>query len=63
MINIRQDGEERKLSYEEFIRAIQEGRVTAETAVQSNVLTSGQWKPAGQLRFFRAWAPKQTTGI
>jgi len=57
MIRVKQDGEERQLSYEQFIREIQEGRVTRETLVSSDVLTSGVWKPAGQLQFFRSWAP------
>jgi hypothetical protein len=58
MIRIRLDGVEKRISYEEFIRAIQEGEVTAETSIYSEVLTSGTWKPAGQLQLFRVWAPK-----
>jgi hypothetical protein len=58
MIRVRLHGEEREISYEEFIRAIQEGEITAETEVYSEVLTSSLWKPAGQLQFFRVWAPK-----
>jgi len=59
VVFVKQDGEEQKLSYEEFIRAIQEGRVTAETLVRSDVLTAGLWKPAGQVRLFQAWVPKE----
>lgn len=58
MIRVRMDGGEQQLSYEQFIRAIQEGRITSETPVLSEVLTSGVWKPAGQLQFFRSWAPR-----
>jgi hypothetical protein len=58
VVFVRQDGEERKLSYEEFIRDIREGRIVAETIVRSEVLTSGEWKPAGQMRLFQAWVPK-----
>lgn len=58
MIRIQLEGREQELSYEEFIRAIQEGRVSAETPVYSEVLTSRSWKAAGQLQLFRVWAPK-----
>ncbi|MBD3162067.1 MAG: hypothetical protein GF346_07205 [Candidatus Eisenbacteria bacterium] len=57
MIRVRLEDEVREFSYEEFIRAIQEGRVQAETPVSSEILTSGDWKQAGQLQFFRSWAP------
>jgi hypothetical protein len=57
MIRIRRDGVEIALTYEEFIREVREGRITAETLVCSDVLTMGEWKPAGQLQFFRSWAP------
>lgn len=61
MIRIRTDqGEELDLTYEQFIAAIQEGRVHAGTPVMSDVLTSGVWKPAVELQFFRSWAPKGT---
>lgn len=59
MICIRQNGEERQISYEEFIKEIREGRVDPEAEIQSEALTSGAWKPAGKLRLFRAWAPKE----
>ena len=58
MIRVRFEGEVRELSYEEFVRAIQDGSVRAETPVHSQVLTSGAWKKAGELQFFRSWAPK-----
>ncbi len=58
MIRVRQNDEERLLSYEQFIREIQEGEVGADTLVLSDVLTSGVWKPAGELQFFRSWAPR-----
>ncbi len=60
MIRVRQDGEERELSYGDFIREVQEGRITADMPVLSEVLTSGVWKPAGELQFFRSWAPRGT---
>ncbi len=60
MIRVRQDGEERELSYGDFIREVQEGRITQETPVLSEVLTSGVWKEAGELQFFRSWAPRGT---
>lgn len=59
MILVRREGTEEKYSYEQFIRAIQEGRVRSDTMVWSDVLTSGVWKPAGELQFFRSWAPKE----
>lgn len=57
MIRIQRDGVEIALTYDQFIREVQEGTITAETMVQSDVLTLGSWKPAGQLQFFRSWAP------
>jgi hypothetical protein len=57
MIRIQRDGVEIALTYEEFIREVREGRITPETLVRSDVLTMGAWKPAGQLQFFRSWAP------
>lgn len=60
MIRVRQDGQERELSYGDFIREVQEGTITAEMPVLSEVLTSGVWKPAGELQFFRSWAPPGT---
>ncbi|MBM3287993.1 MAG: hypothetical protein FJY88_11685, partial [Candidatus Eisenbacteria bacterium] len=32
----------------------------ADTPVLSDVLTSGVWKPAGELQFFRSWSPTGT---
>lgn len=59
MIRIRTDqGDERDLTYEQFIVEIQQGRVHADTPILSDVLTSGVWKPAVELQFFRSWAPK-----
>ena len=57
MIRIQRDGVEIALNYEEFIREVREGSITADTLVRSDVLTMGAWKPAGQLQFFRSWAP------
>ena len=60
MIRILRDGVEIPVTYEEFIRQIREGTITADTPVRSEVLTKGEWKPAGQLQFFRSWAPPGT---
>jgi hypothetical protein len=57
MIRIQRDGFEIALTYDEFIREVREGKITPETPVQSDVLTLGEWKQAGQLQFFRSWAP------
>lgn len=57
MIRIQRDGVEIALTYEEFIREVREGRITADTPVQSDVLTMGAWRTAGELQFFRSWSP------
>ncbi len=60
MIRVRQDGVERELTYEEFVHEVQAGRITGTTMVLGDVLTSGVWKPAIELQFFRSWAPEGT---
>jgi len=57
MIRIQENGGERELTFEEFVRETQAGRIAASTMVWSDVLTSGVWKSAGELQFFRSWAP------
>jgi hypothetical protein len=57
MIRVRQDGVERDLSYEDFVTEVREGRISPSTPVQSEVLTLGVWKEAGELQFFRSWSP------
>jgi hypothetical protein len=57
MIRVRQDGVEREITYDEFVREVRAGRITGSTMVLGDVLTSGVWKPAIELQFFRTWAP------
>jgi hypothetical protein len=56
-IRVLQDGVERELTYDEFVREVRVGRIVGSTLVLGDVLTSGVWKPAIELQFFRSWAP------
>lgn len=60
MIRLRQDGGERQLTYDEFVREVRAGQITGSTMILDGVLTSGVWKPALELPLFRAWAPEGT---